>query len=82
MISMVSAVHGALGDRLLELSVEPEVLALLPFVHQRLFRTTVVLLAAAALGGRSDALHQLVLVFTNFMGTTAKRVKGERGIVR
>ena len=33
----------------------------------------------AVLGGGSDALHQMVLVFTNFMGTTAKRVKGWEG---
>ena len=31
----------------------------------------------AVLGGGSDALHQMVLVFTNFMASAATRVKGE-----
>lgn len=66
-------------DRQKTLEQSLEIFALLPDVHQRLFRTTDVLLTGAVLGGGSDALHQLVLVFTNFMGTTAKRVKREVG---
>ncbi len=50
--------------------------ALLLSAQQRLFRTTDVLMTGAVLGGGSDALHQLVMVFTNFMGTAAKRAKG------
>ncbi len=75
----LGAIVAVLGIRVLELFVDPQIFALLPDVHQRLFRTTDVLLTGAVLGGGSDALHQLVLVFTNFMGTTAKRVKREVG---
>lgn len=59
--------------------MDPAVFQTLPHVQQRLFRTTDVLMTGAVLGGGSDALHQLVMVFTNFMGTAAKRAKGEGG---
>ena len=52
-------------------------LASLPLVHQRLSRTFDVLMTGAVLGGGSDALHQLVLVFTHFFQSAAGRVKGE-----
>ena len=35
-----------------------------------------VLLTGAVLGGGSDALHQLVSVFTNFMESAARRAGG------
>jgi hypothetical protein len=38
-----------------------------------------VLLTGAVLGGGSDALHQLVRVFTNLFQSAAGRVKGEAG---
>lgn len=75
----LGVVVAALGIRVLELSVDPAVFASLPHVQQRLFRTTDVLMTGAVLGGGSDALHQLVMVFTNFMGTAAKRAKGGEG---
>ena len=75
----LGVVVAALGIRVLELSVDPTVFASLPHVQQRLFRTTDVLMTGAVLGGGSDALHQLVMVFTNFMGTAAKRAKGGEG---
>ena len=65
----------ALGIRVLELSVDPTAFASLPQVQQRLFRTTDVLMTGAVLGGGSDALHQLVMVFTNFFQSAAGRVK-------
>lgn len=75
----LGVVVAALGIRVLELSVDPVVFKTLPHVQQRLFRTTDVLMTGAVLGGGSDALHQLVMVFTNFMGTAAKRAKGGEG---
>ena len=69
----------ALGIRVLELSVDAAVFETLPRVPQRLFRTTDVLMTGAVLGGGSDALHQLVLVFTNFFQSAAGRMKGETG---
>lgn len=67
----------ALGARVLEMFVEPSALASLPLVHQQVFRTVDVLMTGAVLGGGSDALHQLVLVFTNFFQSAAGWVKGE-----
>ena len=69
-------VVAALGIRLLELFVDPAIFESLPRVQQKLFRTADVLLTGAVLGGGSDALHQLVSVFTNFMESAARRVKG------
>jgi hypothetical protein len=73
----LGVVVAALGIRVLELSVDPAVFAELPRVQQRLFRTTDVLMTGAVLGGGSDALHQLMLVFTNFFQSAAGRAKGE-----
>lgn len=56
--------------------VDPGAFASLPDVHQRLFRATDVLLSGAVLGGGSDALHQMVLVFTNYFEGAKGRVKG------
>ncbi len=72
----LGVIVAALGIRVLELSVDPAVFQTLPHVQQRLFRTTDVLMTGAVLGGGSDALHQLVMVFTNFFGTAARRAKG------
>ena len=47
-------------------------------VQRKLFRTADVLLTGAVLGRGSDALHQLVSVFTNFMESAAERAKGGR----
>jgi len=58
--------------------VDAAVFAELQRVQQRLFRTTDVLMTGAVLGGGSDVLHQLVLVFTNFFQSAAGRVKGCR----
>ncbi len=68
----------ALGIRLLELFVDPAVFDSLPRVQRKLFSTADVLLTGAVLGGGSDALHQLVSVFTNFMESAAGRAKGGR----
>ena len=65
-----------LGIRVLEMFIDPTVFATLPHIQQRLFRTTDVLLTGAVLGGGSDALHQLVLVLTNFFQSAAGKVKG------
>jgi len=54
----------------------PAMFATLPPVQHRLFRTTDVLMTGAVMGGGSDALHQLVLVFTNFFQSAVGRVKG------
>jgi len=59
----------------LEMFLDPNAFSSLPLLHQRLFRTTDVLMTGAVLGGGSDALHQLVLVFTNFFQSAAGRVK-------
>ena len=72
----LGVIVAALGIRVLELFIDPTVFQSLSLLQQRLFRTTDVLLTGAVLGGGSDALHQLVLVFTNFMGTAARRAKG------
>jgi len=74
--TMLGVVIAALGVRVLELSVDPAAFELLPRVQQRLFRTTDVLMTGAVLGGGSDALHQLVLVFTNFFQSAAGKAKG------
>ena len=71
----LGVIVAALGIRVLELAVDPAVFASLPAVHQRLFRTTDVLMTGAVLGGGSDALFQLVMVFTNFFQSAAGRVK-------
>ena len=55
--------------------VDPASLESLPEVHQRLFRTTDMLMSGAVLGGGSDALHHLVPVVTNFFETAKRRVK-------
>ncbi len=68
----------ALGIRVLELFVDPAIFESLPHIQQKLFRTADVLLTGAVLGGGSDALHQLVSVFTNFMESTARRARGVR----
>ena len=62
--------------RELEFFVDLTIFDSLPHLQQRLFRTTDLLLTGAVLGGGSDALHQLVLVFTNFMRTAARRAQG------
>jgi hypothetical protein len=72
----LGVIVAALGIRVLELFVDPAVFNSLPLAHQRLFRVTDVLLTGAVLGGGSDALHQLVRVFTNFFQSAAGRVKG------
>jgi hypothetical protein len=71
----LGVIVAALGIRVLELSVDPAAFATLPQVQQRLFRTTDVLMTGAVLGGGSDALPQLVMVFTNFFQSAAGRVK-------
>ena len=63
------------GRSALELAVDPAAFASLPQVQQRLFRTTDVLMTGAVLGGGSDALHQLVMVLTNFFQSAAGRVQ-------
>ena len=63
---------------MLELFVDPAIFESLPEVQRKLFRTADVLLTGAVLGGGSDALHQLVSVFTNFMESAAERAKGGR----
>jgi hypothetical protein len=72
----IGVIVAALGIRLLELFVDPAIFESLPRVQQKLFRTADVLLTGAVLGGGSDALHQLVSVFTNFMESAASRAKG------
>jgi len=72
----LGVIVAALGVRVLELSVDAAVFETLPRIQQRLFRTTDVLMTGAVLGGGSDALHQLVLVFTNFFQSAAGRAKG------
>ncbi len=49
----------------------PGNLRLVPTVQRKLFGPADVLLTSAVLGGASDALHQLVSVFTNFMESAA-----------
>ena len=71
----LGVIVSALGVRLLEMFVDPVSFQLLPQVHQQLFRTTDVLMTGAVLGGGSDALHHLVLVFTNFFESAKGRVK-------
>ena len=56
--------------------VDPAALDSLPLMHQRLFRTVDVLMTGAVLGGGSDALHQMVLVFTNFFERAKGRGEG------
>lgn len=70
-------VISALGIRVLELFVDPDVFRELLPTQKNAFNTMDVLLTGALLGGGSEALHKLVLVFTNFMDTAAKRAKGE-----
>jgi len=70
----LGVVIAALGVRMLEMFVDPAAVEALGDVHQRLFRGTDVLLTGAVLGGGSDALHQLVLVFTNFFKSANHRV--------
>jgi hypothetical protein len=72
---LVSVIWG-LDARLLEMFVDPSAFETLPHVQQRLFTATGMLLTGAVLSGGSDALHQLVLVFTNFFQSAAGRVKG------
>ena len=75
----LGVIVAALGIRVLELFVDPAIFVTLSDVQQRLFRTTDVLLTGAVLGGGSDALHQLVLVFTNFFESAAGKAKGVDG---
>jgi hypothetical protein len=75
----LGVIVAALGVRVLEMFVDAAAFQSLPDVHQRLFRTTDVLMTGAVLGGGSDALHHLVLVFTNLFQITAGKVKGEEG---
>jgi hypothetical protein len=75
----LGVVVAALGIRVLELSVDAAAFASLPHVQQRMVRTTDVLMTGAVLGGGSDALHQLVMVFTNFFQSAAGRAKGSAG---
>ena len=63
-------------ERVLEMFLNPAAFESLPDIHQRLFRTTDVLMTGAVLGGGSDALHQMVLVFTGFFESAKGRVKG------
>ena len=72
----LGVIVAALGLRLLEMFVDPAMFETLPHLQQRLFRTTDVLMTGAVLGGGSDALHQLVLVFTNFFQSAAGRAQG------
>ena len=72
----IGVIVAALGIRVLELFVDPAIFESLPEVQRKLFRTADVLLTGAVLGGGSDALHQLVSVFTNFMESAAERAKG------
>lgn len=65
----------ALGIRVLEMFVDHAIFYSLPPLQQHLFRATDVALSGAVLGGGSDALHQLMLVFTNFFQSAAGRVK-------
>jgi len=44
-------------------------------VHQRLFGTTDVLISGAVLGAGSDALHQMMLVFTNFFQSAETAIR-------
>ena len=71
----IGAIVAALGVRVLESIVDVNAFAALPQVHQRVFRTADVLMTGAVLGGGSDAIHQLVRVFTNFFQSAAGRVK-------
>ena len=75
----LGVILAALGIRVLEMFVNPSAFASLPDVQQSLFRTTDVLLTGAVLGGGSDALHQMVLVFTNFFESAKGRTKGPSG---
>ncbi len=75
----IGVIVAALGIRMLELFVDPAIFESLPRVQRKLFRTADVLLTGAVLGGGSDALHQLVSVFTNLMESAAERAKGGRG---
>jgi len=50
-----------------------------PHIQQRLFRTTDGLMTGAVLGGGSDALHQLVVVFMGYLGSAMGRVRGGAG---
>ena len=59
-----------------QLFVDPAIFESLPQIQRKLFRTADMLLTGAVLGGGSDALHQLVSVFTNFMESAARRAKG------
>ena len=72
----IGVVVAALGIRVLELFVDPAIFEALPDIQRRLFVTADVLFTGAVLGGGSDALHQLVKVFTNFMESAAVRAKG------
>jgi len=71
----IGVIVAALGIRLLELFVDPAIFEALPRIQRKLFRTADVLLTGAVLGGGSDALHQLVSVFTNFMESAASSAK-------
>jgi hypothetical protein len=71
----IGVMLAALGVRMLGLFVDPAAFKALPLAQQRLFNTADVLLTGAVLGGGADVLHQLVLVFTNFMESSAKWAK-------
>ncbi len=71
----IGVLVSALGIRALGLFVDPVVFDALPSAQQTLFRIADVLLTGAILGGGADALHKLVLVFTNFMTSTSELAK-------
>jgi hypothetical protein len=70
-------VVSALGIRGLEPFFEPNAFGKLPPAQHSLLRGVDVLLTGALLGGGADGLHKLVSVFTNYMDTSAKKIKGE-----
>ncbi len=67
----------AVGVRALGLFVDPTAFSALSKTQRASFNMVDVLLTGAVLGGGSDALHKFVIVFTNFMDSTAKRAKGD-----
>jgi hypothetical protein len=71
----IGVLVSALGIRALGLFVDPVIFDTLPSVQQTLFTIADVLLTGAILGGGADALHKLVLVFTNFMSSTSELAK-------
>jgi len=72
-------VISAAGIRALASLVDPEMLGDVEPVQRRLFGLMDVILTGALLGGGTEAIHQLVSVFSNTMAKIAQQAKGIQG---